>query len=152
MDAAALPTNLIGLVALVVVTGGGILTTLLTVKRGGKAGEVAQETDRGVDEAERYMKLQTSLMDRIDRQDESIRKQDVFIKELRTSQDVNDELMASLRERISQLSKDLDFMHIWRRAALRYILDLRAFGLRHATEDKMPLPPEELLGDLQRGN
>lgn len=152
MDAAAQPTNLYQLIGLVIVIAGGIVTTLLTVRRGGKAGEEANETDQKVEVADQYYKAQTALFERIDRQDESIRKQDVFIKELRASQDVNDELMASLRERIQQLSKDLDFMHIWRRAALRYILDLRAFGLRHATEDKMPIPPEELLGDLQREN
>jgi hypothetical protein len=111
-------------------------------KRGARAGEDAERIDHGVDAVAGFIALAKQQQESID----SLTRR---TKDLEASQEVTDSIATALRERVQKISADLDSMHIWKRAALRYIIDLRSHGLKHSPEEALPVPPVELMGDLR---
>ena len=54
----------------------------------------------------------------------------------------------ALEERTKKTEQDLNGMHDWKRAAIRYIRALRQHSLHHSPGEQLPEPPPELLLDL----
>jgi len=51
-------------------------------------------------------------------------------------------------EDLDKTKRDLDGMHDWKRAAIRYIRALRQHSVHHLPGEVLPEPPPELLLDL----
>lgn len=124
--------GLIGSIVLALISGA---VAVLVSKRGGKAGENAEQIERGVTSVEAWIRL-------VEQQNGVVAGMAEQIATLRKGQSENDGI-------IGKMQRDIEFMHNWKRAAIRYILELRNHSARHAPEETLPSPPEELLHDLR---
>lgn len=129
------PTNVYSLVAVVLVALISGTFAFLSARASKKAGEDAVRIDNGVTSVEGWVKLTEGYERRM--------------RSLEESQQTTDQVATELRGVVMQLTRDVDALHNWKRAALRYILELYADLRDHVAEEDLPRPPEELYADLR---
>jgi len=119
--------NWMGAAATVLVALIGYLSVRATARAGRRAGREQESIERGVVSTETLIDLVGTYENRLHDLDERVK---------RTETD------------LSKTKRDLDGMHDWKRAAIRYIRALRQHGLHHLPGEVLPEPPPELLVDL----
>ena len=135
-------TNVWALAALALTTIGGVITAYFASRSSKEAGHVAERADDNTSVVEGWHKLVESYNRRLSSLETSYEVQEAEVEVLKLGKDEQDRTIA-------KLVRDLDAVHSWKRAAIRYLRDLRAWGAHHIPDREMPAPPPELHEDLE---
>jgi len=113
-------STLWGAAATVLVALIGYLSVRATARAGRRAGREQESIERGVVSTETLVELVGTYENRLH----------------------------EVEKRIKKTEQDLNGMHDWKRAAIRYIRALRQHSVHHSPGELLPEPPPELLLDL----
>jgi len=105
----------------------GLVSVRSTLRGGRRAGREQESIEKGLISTDTLIDLVGTYETRLHDLDERVKKNEVDL--VKTKQ-------------------DLDGMHNWKRAAIRYIRDLRDHAGRHSPDETLPVPPRELMLDL----